>query len=211
MDQSIYKFWEDQFINLEQGRKQMEDMTKWIMGGLSGFEILPEPFGKFWDMDFWSTETQDYMKAWETTTKDFQKLFTYYLDMMGLVPKDEHFELKKQFKELNERIEDQAIENSSEISRQKELLADQKQTITDQEKEITKQKKLVTDQKELVKALKKEVAGQKNEVSKQKKIVANQKEKITGQKKMVADLKKEISDQIKSIKQLQKRSKVKKG
>jgi len=207
MDQSIYKFWEDQFINLEQGRKQMEDMTKWIMGGLSGFKPLSEPYGKFWNMDFWPTETQDYMKAWETTTKDFQKLFTYYLDMMGLVPKDEYFELKKQFKELNERIADQTIEISSEISRQKELLAGRKQMIFDQKEEIAKQKKFVADQKELVKALKKEVAGQKNEVSKQKKIVANQKEKIAGQKKMVAELKKEITNQTKSIKKLQKQVK----
>jgi hypothetical protein len=207
MDQSIYKFWEDQFINLEQGRKQMEDMTKWIMGGLSGFEVLSEPFGKFWNMDFWPTETQDYMKAWGTTTKDFQKFFTYYLDMMGLVPKDEHFELKEQYKALNERVEDQAIETSSEISRQKELLAGQRQMIFDQKKEITKQKGLVSDQKEIVKDLKKEIAGQKNETSKQKKIVANQKEKIAGQKKMVAELKKEITNQTKSIKKLQKQVK----
>lgn len=206
MDQNIYKFWEDQFMDLEKGRKQMEDMTRWIMGGLSGFEEISESFGKFWDVDFWSTETQDYMKAWETRTKDFQKLFTYYLDMIGLVPKDEHFELIKQYKALNERVADQAIEISSEISRQKEILADQKQMIMDQKKEIAKQKKLVADQKELVKDLKKEITGQKNEVSKQKKIVADQKEKLAGQKKIVAELKKEIAVQIKSIKQIQKQT-----
>lgn len=204
MDQYIYKFWEDPFMNLEKGRKQMEDMTRWIMGGLSDFEELSESFGKFWDMDLLFRETQDYMKAWETTTKDFQKLFTYYLDMMGLVPKDEHFELINQYKALNERVADQAIEISSEISRQKEILADQKQMIMDQKKEIAKQKKLVADQKELVKDLKKKIIGQKNEVSKQKKIVADQKEKLAGQKKIVAELKKEIAVQIKSIKQPQK-------
>ena len=202
MDQYIYKFLEDPFMNLEKGRKQMDDMTRWIMGGLSGFEELSESFGKFWDVDFWSTETQDYMNAWETTTEDFQKLFKYYLDMMGLVPKDEHFELINQYKELNERVADQVIE----ISKQKEIVADQKQMITDQKKEIAKQKKLVADQKELVKDLKKEIAGQKNEVSKQKNIVADQKEKLAGQKKIVAELKKEIAVQIKSIKQPQKQA-----
>lgn len=209
MDQYIYKFWEDPFMNLEKGRKQMEDMTRWITGGLSDFEELSESFGKFWDVDFWSPETQDYMKAWETTTEDFQKLFKYYLDMMGLVPKDEHFELINQYKELNERVADQVIE----ISKQKEIVADQKQMITDQKKEIAKQKKLVADQKEaiadqkeLVKDLKKEIAGQKNEVSKQKNIVADQKEKLAGQKKIVAELKKEIAVQIKSIKQPQKQA-----
>ena len=179
MDQSIYKFWEDQLINLEQARKQMEEMTKWIMGGFSGFEVPQEPLGKIWDIDFWSAEAQNYMKLWGTTTEDFKKHLTCYLDMLGWVPKDEHSELIKQYNTLNEKI-------------------------TDQAKEIAKQKKIVTDQKDLVKALKKKVSGQKNEVSKQKKIVADQKEKIAGQKKMIADLKKEKSDQTLSIKQLQK-------
>jgi hypothetical protein len=181
----------------------MEDITKRIMGSFSGFEVFSEPFGKFWDIDFWSTEAQNYLKLWDTTADDFQKHFTDYLELMGWVPKDEHSEMIKQYNLLSKRAADQAIE----ISKQKVLLADQKQTIMDQEKEITKQKKFVTDQKELVKALKKEVSGQKNKVSKQKKIVADQKEKIAGQKIMITDLKKEISDQLKSIKQHQKQVK----
>jgi chromosome segregation ATPase len=171
----------------------MEDITEWIMGSFSGFEVFSEPFGKFWDIDFWSAEALNYMKLWDTTAEDFTKHFADYLELMGWVPKDQHSELIKQYNVLNKRVADQAIE----ISKQKELLADQKQTIMDQEKEITKQKEFVTDQKELVKALKKEVSGQKNKVSKQKKIVADQ-------KKMITDLKKEASGQIKSIKQLQK-------
>jgi hypothetical protein len=179
MDQPIYKFWEDQFMNLEQTRKQIEDMTKWIMEGFSGFEVPQEPLGKFWDIDFWSAEAQNYMKLWGATAEDFKKHLTYYLDMLGWVPKDEHSELIKQYNRLNEKVANQA-------------------------KEIAKQKEMVTDQKELVKALKKEVSGEKSKVSKQKKIVADQKEKIADQKKIVADLKKETSDQNKSIKQLQK-------
>jgi chromosome segregation ATPase len=206
MDQYIYKFWEGQFMDLEKGWKQMEDITRWIMGGLSGFEELSESFGKFWDMDFWFRETQDYMKVWETTTNDFQKLFTHYMDTMGLASKVEHLELIKQYKALKERVADQAIEISSEFSRQKEIIADQKQMIMDQKNEIAKQNKLVLDQKELIKDLKKEISGHKNEVSKQKKIIANQKEKLAGQKKIVAELKKEIAVQIKSIKQLQKQT-----
>ena len=181
----------------------MEDIKKWIMGNFSGYEFFSDPFEKFWDIDFWCTETQNYMKLWETTTEGFKKQVTDYLDMMGWVPKDELSELIKQYKELNQRVADQTIE----ISKQKELLEDQKQVIMEQEKEIAKQKKFGTDQKELVKVLKKEVAGQKNEVSKHKKMVADQKVKIAGQKKIVADLKKETSDQTKAIKQLQKQIK----
>ena len=206
METYFYKFWENPFFKLDTGQKQMEDITRWMMGGLSSFEELSEKFGKLCSMDFWFKETDDYIKAWETTTEDIQNIFRDYLNLMGLVPKDEHVELMNQYKALNERVTDQAIEISSEISRQKEILADQKQMIMDQKKEIAKQKKLVADQKELVKVLKKEIAGQKNEISKQKKIVVDREEKLVGQKKIVAELKKEIAVQIKSIKQLQKQA-----
>ena len=189
MDQYIYNFWEDPFMNLEKGRKQMEDMTRWIMGGLGDFEERSESFGKFWDMNFWSTETQDYMKAWETTTEDFQKLFKYYLDMMGLVPKDEHFELINQYKVLNERVADQVIE----ISKQKEIVADQKQMITDQKKEIVKQKKLVADQrdrKSSLKTLKKRLADRKMRSLNRKILLPTRKKNLPDRKKSLVSLKK---------------------
>ena len=207
MEQHINKLWENQFLKLNQGQKQMEDMTRWIMmGGLSGLEELSDAFGKFWDMDFWSTETHDYMKAWNTTAEDLRKLFKDYLDIIGLVPKDDYLTLLHKYQDMNETVNDQ----TEEISKQVKMIADQKKIITEQKKEINKQKKIVSakkeeiaDQKKQVADLKKEIIGQKKEILKQKKIVAEQRKEIANRKKIVADLKKEVAVQIKSIKQLQ--------
>lgn len=202
MDTYIYKFWENQFMNLDKGQKQMEDMTRWITGGLSGFEEFSEKFGKLYNMDFWPIETRDYIKAWETTTGDFQKLYKYYLDLMGLVPKDEHLALINKFNDINETVNDQA----EEISKQVKIVADQKKTITDQKKEIEKQKKSVVDQQKEIASQKKLITDLKKEIAGQKKIIAAQKKEIAGQKKLASELKKEVAGQIKSIKQLQKRA-----
>lgn len=192
MEEYFNEFFKNQLITVEKGQKQMQDMTKLIMQGLSGFEEVPEMFGKFCSMDFWSKETCDYIKAWEMTREDFQKFFKDYLNLMGLVPKHEHLALINKYNDQKKEITDQ-----------KKLLADQekeiarpKKIVTDQKKEISKQKMLVVDQNKLVADLKKEISDQK-------KVAADQNKEIANQKKRIADLEKEIAGHIKSIKQLQ--------
>ena len=208
MEEYFYEFWKNQLITVEKGQKQMQDMTKLVMQGLSGFEEVPEMFGKFCSMDFWSKETCDYMRAWEMTTEDFQKFFKYYLDLMGLVPKDEYLELANKYNNMDESVADKI----KEISKQVKIVADQEKMITDKKKEIVGQKKLVVElkkeiskQKTLVVDQRKLATDLKKEISDQKKMVADQNKEIANQKKRVADLKKEIAGQIKSIKQLQSR------
>ncbi|MBE9531000.1 MAG: hypothetical protein IMF00_07020 [Proteobacteria bacterium] len=209
MYKHFYEFWGNQFNDLDKGQQQMQDMTKLIMQGLSGFEEVPEMIGKFCSMDFWSKETCDYIKAWEMTTGDFQKFFKDYLNLMGLVPKDEYLELANKYNNMDESVADKI----KEISKQVKIVADQEKMITDQKKEIVDQKKLVVElkkeiskQKTLVVAQKKFVTDLKKESSDQKKVAADQNKEIANQKKQVADLKKELAGQIKSIKQLQSRA-----
>lgn len=192
MEEYFYEFWKNQLITVEKGQKQMQDMTKLIMQGLSGFEEVPEMFGKFCSMDFWSKETCDYIKAWEMTREDFQRFFKDYLNLMGLVPKHEHLALINKYNDQKKEISDQ----KKLVADQEKEIARQKKIVTDQKKEISKQKTLVVDQKKLVTDLKKEISDQK-------KVAADQNKEIANQKKRVADLKEEIAGQIKSIKQLQ--------
>ena len=202
MEEYFYEFWKNQLITEEKGRKQMEDMTRWIMGGLTSYEELSENFGKFCSMDFWSKETQDCIKAWEMKTEDFQKLFRYYLDLMGLVSKDEYLKLAYKYNKMDENVTDKI----KEISKQVKIVADQEKMITDQKKEIVEQKKLVADQKKEISKQKKLVVDQKKLVTDLKKDISYQKKMAANQKKRVADLKKEIAGQIKSIKRLQSRA-----
>lgn len=193
MEKYFYEFWKNQLITVEKGQKQTEDMTRWIMGGLTSYEELSEKFGKFCSMDFWSKETQEYIKAWEMTTEDFQKFFKYYLDLMGLMPKDEYLELTNKYNKIDESVTDKI----KELSKQVKIVADQEKMITDQKKEIVEQKKLVVE-------LKKEISKQKTLVVDQKKIVTDLKKEISDQKKMAADQNKEIANQKKLVTDLKK-------
>jgi hypothetical protein len=188
MDTDIYKFWENQFISLGKGQKQIEEMTRWAMGVLSGFKGVSENFKDFYNMDFWPIETCDYIKAWETTTEDFQKLYRYYLELVGLVPKDEHWALMDKFNDMNETIHVQ----TEEISKQAKIVADQKKKITEQKKEIEKQKKSIAEKLQEIATQKQLVTNLKKEIADQEKIVAARKKEIAGPEKKASELKKEV-------------------
>jgi uncharacterized coiled-coil protein SlyX len=199
MEEYFYEFWKNQIITVEKGQKQMQDVTKLIFQGLGGFEEVPEMFGKFCSIDFWSKETCDYIKAWEMTREDFHKFFKDYLNLMGLVPKHEHLTLINKYNDLNQSV----IDQKKEIADQKKLLADQKKEITRQKKVVTDQKKEISKQKALVVDQNKLLTDLKKKISDKKKAAADQNEEIANQKKRIAYLEKEIAGQIKSIKQLQ--------
>lgn len=189
MDTDIYKFWENQFINLSEEQKQIEEMTRWAMGVLSGFKGVSENFGKLYKMDFWPIEACDYIKAWETTTEDFQKLYKYYLELVGLLPKDEHWALMDKFNDMNETIHVQ----TEEFSKQAKIVADQKKKITEQKKEIEKQKKSIAEKLQEIASQKQLVADLKKEIANQEKIVAARQREIAGQEKKASELKKEVA------------------
>jgi hypothetical protein len=186
MDIDIYKLWGNQFADLSKGQKQIEEMTRWIMSGLWGFKDFSEELGKLYNMDFWPIGTRDYIKAWETTAEDFQKLYSYYMDLAGLVPKDEHLALIDKFNDMNETI----IDQEKEISRQAKIAGDQKKKITEQKKEIEKQKKDIADKVQEIAIQKKLVTSLKEEIAGQEKFIAAQKEEIADHKKVASELKK---------------------
>lgn len=176
MEEYFNEFFKNQLITVEKGQKQMQDMTKLIMQGLSGFEEVPEMFGKFCSMDFWSKETCDYIKAWEMTREDFQKFFKDYLNLMGLVPKHEHLALINKYND------------------QKKEFTDQKKLLADREEAIVRQNKLVADLKKEISDQKKVADDQHKEIANQKKRVADLEKEIAGHIKSIKQLQSQASD-----------------
>ncbi|MBE9569307.1 MAG: hypothetical protein IMF11_01660 [Proteobacteria bacterium] len=107
MDKQFLEFWGNFMINSAKGQKQLEDMTKWMSQGLSGFDEMTAMFGKFYGLDKLGKDTPAYLKTWEKATEDFQKSFKEYLSLMGVVPKDEHLTLIKKYEDLKKRVADQ--------------------------------------------------------------------------------------------------------
>ena len=106
MDRHFLEFWGNFLINAAKGQKQIEDVAKWMTQGLKGFEDLTAMFRKFYGLDRLSEGAPDYVKTWEKAAKDFQKSFRDYLDLFGVVPRQEHLELVKKHETLKNKVAD---------------------------------------------------------------------------------------------------------
>ena len=209
-------------MDADEGKKPMEKMINWVDFGIGGFEDLTAMFTKFCWLD-WMPGAKDmpgYLDPWKMAMVDYTKSYHNYLDLIGLISKDEYLALIGRYKELKNTFksqEEEILAKDDLIAEQKKQMSSMKAIITKQKKEIENQKKIAAgqkkeilshnkkmeNQKKQVADQKEEIAAQEKEIAVQKKAVADQQKEIAAQKKMLDDQKKEIKDGLAAIKQLQ--------
>ncbi len=106
MDKHFLEFWGNFLINTAKEQKRMEDLSKWMQQGFKfkGFDDLTEMFRKFYGLEHMEKDTPAYMESWEKASENFLESFKDYLELMGMVPKDEHLALVKKYEELKEKV-----------------------------------------------------------------------------------------------------------
>jgi DNA repair exonuclease SbcCD ATPase subunit len=120
MDRQFLEFWGNYLLAAARGQKQLEDLNQWISQGFSGFEELTAMFQKFYGLKHPDRENTDSAKAWQSATSDFREAFKAYLNLMGVVSKDEYQALARKNAKLQEKVAEQA----DTIKRLRELLAE---------------------------------------------------------------------------------------
>ena len=104
MDRQFLEFLGSFFLNAAKGQKQLEDMTRWIGGGFSGFDDLTHMFRKFYGMNGLPLASPDYAKAWEKASENFKQSYHEWLNLMNVIPKSEYQALEKKCEALGEKI-----------------------------------------------------------------------------------------------------------
>ncbi|MGD8655509.1 MAG: hypothetical protein PVG28_05345, partial [Desulfobacterales bacterium] len=104
MDRQFLEFLGSFFLNAAKGQKQLEDMTRWIGGGFSGFEELTRMFRKFYGMNGLPLASPDYTEAWEKASENFKKSYHEWLNLMNVIPKSEYQILQKKCEALKDKI-----------------------------------------------------------------------------------------------------------
>lgn len=123
MDRQFLEFWGNFLINAAKGQKQLEDMAKWINQDFKGYDELTDMFRTFYGLESVEEETPGDMSAWESASKDFQKSFKDYLNLLGVVTKDEHLKLVKDYEEMKKKVADQ-----EKAIKRLRMLLDERQT-----------------------------------------------------------------------------------
>ena len=107
MDRNFLEFWGNLLINAAKQQKQMEDLAEWMQQGFKGVDEWTAMFNKFYGMEHLKKNTPAYMESWEEASERFFNSFKDYLDLMGMVPKNEHLALIKKYEKLKETAADQ--------------------------------------------------------------------------------------------------------
>jgi hypothetical protein len=107
MDQKFMEFWGNFLLSAAKSQKQLEDMTKWMKSGFSGFEELTNLFQKVYGLEKVEKESPDYLKMWAGAQQNFAQSFNDYLALLGVVPREEHLALVKKYEELKEKVASQ--------------------------------------------------------------------------------------------------------
>lgn len=104
MDKNFLAFWGEIFSSYIRGHNQMEEVVSWIHQGFKGFDEITELFQKAYGLDRLSESTSSYLKMWDQSIEDFQKSFSDYLSMLGVVPKQEYLRLVAKYEDLKATI-----------------------------------------------------------------------------------------------------------
>jgi hypothetical protein len=107
VDRHFLELWGNLLINASRGQKQAEELSQWIRQGLKGFEELKATFTKYYGLNGLDQESPAYEKAWQKAVHDFQMSFKDYLDLMGVVSKDEHLNLMQKYEDLKKKAAEQ--------------------------------------------------------------------------------------------------------
>jgi len=103
VDKHFLEFWGNFLINTAKEQKRIEDLSKWMQQGFKGFDDLTDMFKKFYGLEHMEKGAPTYMDSWEKASENFLNSYKDYLNLMGMVSKDEHLELIKKYEELKEK------------------------------------------------------------------------------------------------------------
>lgn len=104
MDRHFLEFMGTFLIEAAKGQKQLEDMTRWIGGDLSGFDNLTRMLRQFYGMDRQPPASPDDAKAWEKASQNFKQSYREWLRLISVVPISEYQILEKKCAALEEKV-----------------------------------------------------------------------------------------------------------
>jgi BMFP domain-containing protein YqiC len=85
----------------------LEDLAKWCQRGLLGFQDYTQLFKTAYGLDQVGEDSPDYFSTWKKAEENFRESFKEYLNIFGLVPREEYAALARQYDGLRAKVAEQ--------------------------------------------------------------------------------------------------------
>ena len=107
MDKHFLEFWGNFMLNAARSQKHLEELTEWVHKGFTGFEDFSSLFRKIYGLEETSAGSADSVSTWKKAQEDFMKSMKDYLNLLGVVPLEEHMALVRKYEDLKEKVASQ--------------------------------------------------------------------------------------------------------
>lgn len=118
MDSQFFKFWGEFLLKAAEGKRQLEEMTRWVQSGSPPSGELAALFQQCYGLPETASGADN--KQWRKATADFRDALEAYAPMWGWVPLDRYNQLKRK----TERLETTVAEQTRLIKQFEALLED---------------------------------------------------------------------------------------
>jgi hypothetical protein len=121
MNRQFLEFWGKALLLAAKSQKQLEDLGQWFQRGFWGFPDYTQLFQSTYGLGEGAEEDADYLTLWKKAEEDFRQSFQDYLNLLGVVPREEYAALARENETLKEKVAEQ-----EETIKRLRMLADEK-------------------------------------------------------------------------------------
>jgi uncharacterized coiled-coil protein SlyX len=107
MNRHFLEFWGKALLQAAKGQKQLEDLATWFHRGFLGFQDYTQLFKTAYGLDDMAEDSPDYFSLWKKAEEEFRDSYKDYLNILGMVPREEYAALARRCEELEGKLAEQ--------------------------------------------------------------------------------------------------------
>jgi uncharacterized coiled-coil protein SlyX len=107
MNRHFLEFWGKVLVQAAQGQKQLEDLAGLMQRGVLGFPDFMQLFKSTYGLEGAQEGGPDYLTLWKQAEQDFRESFKDYLNLLGVVSREEYADLARKCERLEEKVAEQ--------------------------------------------------------------------------------------------------------
>lgn len=107
MNRHFLEFWGKALLQAAQSQKQLEDLAKWCQRGVTSFQDFTQIFKTAYGLDQVPENSQDFFALWHKAEESFRESFKEYLNILGVVPREEYADLARRFADAQAKLAEQ--------------------------------------------------------------------------------------------------------
>jgi BMFP domain-containing protein YqiC len=104
MDRHFLEFWGKALLQAAKSQKQLEDLAKWCQRGFLGFQDYTQLFKDVYGLDQAMEDSPDFLALWKKAEEDFRDSFRDYLNLLGMVSREEYAALARENDNLKGKL-----------------------------------------------------------------------------------------------------------